>query len=99
MNRRTPAALSTPQLSRMLLESLVQGPAFGTLLVSRIAEQTRGEVQLHSFRVYQALRAMARAGLIEPCQPVVAVTAGRAPIYYGLTEQGLAALRAAQRAA
>jgi len=83
----------------MLLETFARGPAFGTLLVKRIAERTHGEVELHSFRVYQALRSMARAGLIAPCEPVASVGAGRAPCYFCLTDEGRAALREARRAA
>ena len=92
-------SLSTPALRQILLESLGPGPAFGTLLVRRVAERTRGEVQLHSFRVYQTLRAMVKEGLIEPCEPVMELRAGRVPSYYGLTNRGRTALREARRAA
>jgi len=99
MNGRTPrASFPTATLRRLLLESLAPGPAFGTLLVRRVAERTRGEVQLHSFRVYQTLRSMEKEGLIEP-RPLPAVHSGRAPSYFGLTDEGWAALREARRAA
>lgn len=89
-----------PDLKAVLLEALSDGPAYGTLLIRRVAAHTRGEVQLHSSRVYQALRSMAREGLIECCQagetPENAI--GRSPSYFRLTVLGWGAIRSSLRA-
>jgi hypothetical protein len=80
---------STCRLRAMLLDALKEGPAYGTLLVRRVAARTQGEIALHSARVYQALRAMEHDGDIEQCKPegFLPLSSRRPPRYYRIASR------------
>ncbi len=76
-----------------MLRALERGPAFGTLVVRWIREDSRGAVLVHSYRVYQVLRGLARDGLVERCE--ASAGTGRTVTLFRLTAAGRAASDAA----
>ena len=94
-------AMTTAELRSLLLRALTSGPGHGTLLAARITSSSGGRSQPHSARVYEALRALARDGHIEPCAPEKRplLQRRRSALAYRLTERGWEVARALSRAA
>lgn len=83
-------AISYPAsvLRGLVLRALDRGPGFGTLVVRWLREDSRGAVVVHSYRVYQVLRGLARDGLVERFE--ASVGTGRTVTLFRLTAAGRA---------
>lgn len=78
--------------SYFILAALLDGPLHGYAVIKRVDELSSGRVRLAAGTLYAALDRLAAEGLLTVVSEEI--VNGRARRYYGLTENGNAAVRA-----
>ena len=75
----------------LIVQSLLEGPAYGQSLVERVRVRSRGRIRLREGSLYPTLQALERAGVLRTWVIRAAGARGRPRRYYELTPDGLAA--------
>lgn len=72
-----------------LLQALIKGPSYGLELITRVEEQTKGQVKLRQGTIYPLLREMENDGLLDSYESEpMPERGGRPRRYYRLTAEG-----------
>jgi PadR family transcriptional regulator PadR len=85
------AALS-PQTFYILL-ALYERPLHGYAIMDQVAQDSSGEVIVHSATLYRALARLTRDGFIAETTGQAPATPGKDRRYYAITDQGKAAFK------
>jgi PadR family transcriptional regulator PadR len=75
----------------LIVQSLLEGPAYGQSLVERVRLRSRGRIRLREGSLYPTLRALEGAGALRTWVIRAPGARGRPRRYYELTPSGLAA--------
>lgn len=83
----------------MILLLLAEEPTYGVALMERLEHRSEGAIRLNAGSLYRTIGKLVDDGLVEPLEEVApADGAGGAPRkIYGVTDAGLASLRAEAR--
>lgn len=76
-----------------LIQSLLEGPGYGQLLVERVRTRSGGRIQLREGSLYPTLGALEREGLLRSWVVRAPGARGRPRRYYELTPAGIVAAR------
>lgn len=82
----------------LILLLLAEEPTYGVALMDRVEERSQGAIRLNAGSLYRTIAALVDAGLAEPLREEPRPEGAGAPRkIYGVTDAGLAALRAEVR--
>lgn len=83
---------------QMILLLLAEEPTYGVELMQRLEERSEGAIRLNAGSLYRTIGKLVDDGLVEPLEEASGPEGLGAPRkVYGVTHQGLAALRAEAR--
>ena len=100
MTSTEPSAFHTPlkPVHHLILLLLAEEPTYGVELMERLDERSDGAVRLNPGSLYRTIARLVDEGLAEPLEESSAPDGAGAPRkIYGVTDRGLAALRAEAR--
>lgn len=81
----------------MILLLLAEEPTYGVALLGRLDDRSSGALRLNAGSLYRTIASLVDDGLVEPLEEERPEGGGAPRKVYGVTERGIAALRAEAR--